>query len=279
MRSNRRRSQLAEAPPRSPTWWRWGIIILLSPPVFILCFGGGFVGGIVGGLARPVEFDGQRSQPPLTSELYRRSRTIPLVHRAFASLAAIAGQPIANPRAAELRAIERELTDLTARLESLETALQITPETTEPDLLQRRINTVAARLYDADPTLPTAETISLPADLLFTNETVLDPTQRSLFDPLIERLTEFPEAVVYVASHTDHQGDREAERAFSFDRAAQILAYLRGQIDDAGYRWMAIGYGSTRPIVIGEDAIDRQSNRRIELKIYAEAPNPQPPQE
>jgi outer membrane protein OmpA-like peptidoglycan-associated protein len=215
-----------------------------------------------------VEFDNPPIQPPLVISLYRRSQAIPLVHRALASLAAIAGQqPIANPRAAELRAIERELKDLAVRLESLETALQITPETTEPELLQRRLDRVAAGLYAADPTLPTTETISLPADLLFTNEAVLDPTQRSLFDPIVERLTEFPEAVVYVASHTDHQGDREAERAFSFDRAAQILVYLRGRIDGAGYRWMAIGYGSTRPIVTEQDAIDRQRNRRIELKI------------
>jgi OOP family OmpA-OmpF porin len=67
-----------------------------------------------------------------------------------------------------------------------------------------------------------------------------------------------------VAGHTDSRGDAAANMALSEARARAVIQYL---VDDGlpGDRFVARGYGETRPIADNRTAEGRQRNRRIEF--------------
>ncbi len=234
--------------------WGWATV-----PLMAIALGSGFAIGVVFGIARSPD-EASFPRQPIASRIYQQVRELPVLQRALASRTGDR-----DPRVRELAELERELSRLDERLTRLESALDLKPTASSEN--RTRLAAIAARLEELGTA--SVETIALPSDLLFTRDIVLDPTQRSLFDASIGQIEQFPGAEIYIASHTDPAGDSGGERAFSFDRAAQVARYLQERVDRkrGNYRWIAIGYGSTRPLADGTSEIDRQRNRRIELEI------------
>ncbi len=91
-----------------------------------------------------------------------------------------------------------------------------------------------------------------------------------MFDDL-NKIADFmwdhPEFDLTISGHTDSDGDPEANRILSQDRAAAIMEYLTyfGKIDQS--RIKAIGHGSSKPIVEETSAENKKLNRRVEFEI------------
>ena len=86
----------------------------------------------------------------------------------------------------------------------------------------------------------------------------------ALLDDLLVALVEFPAVSVEIAGHADTDGNADRNLDLSQRRADAVVAYFvsRGESPD---RFIAVGYGDTRPIADNSTAAGRQKNRRIEF--------------
>lgn len=85
-----------------------------------------------------------------------------------------------------------------------------------------------------------------------------------LLDELLVALVEFPAVSVEIAGHADTDGSADRNLDLSQRRADAVVAYFvsRGESPE---RFVAIGYGDTRPIADNSTESGRQKNRRIEF--------------
>lgn len=106
--------------------------------------------------------------------------------------------------------------------------------------------------------------ITLPSDPLFDgNSSTLRPEAIILLSQVANELRGIPGTAVQVTVHTNLSGEPDNDRRLSFQQAKTIREYLATQLGDR-FRFVAIGYGSSRPLVT---AIDRPENRRIEMIV------------
>jgi outer membrane protein OmpA-like peptidoglycan-associated protein len=92
----------------------------------------------------------------------------------------------------------------------------------------------------------------------------LTPVGTALLDELLVPLVEFAAVPVEIAGHADSQGSVERNLALSRRRAQAVLDYFVSQGEDPE-RFVAVGYGDTRPIADNSTEEGRQKNRRIEF--------------
>jgi OOP family OmpA-OmpF porin len=86
----------------------------------------------------------------------------------------------------------------------------------------------------------------------------------ALLDEILVALTAFSAVPVEIAGHADSQGDAERNLDLSLRRAQAVVAYFIGQGEDPE-RFVAVGYGDTRPVADNSTEEGRQKNRRIEF--------------
>lgn len=109
--------------------------------------------------------------------------------------------------------------------------------------------------------------VTLPSDALFVeNQTTLRPETSVLLDTIVTDLRNYPGATIQVAGHTDSQGAGADDRSRSFEQATAVAQYLSNKLGE-DYRWMVLGYGSSRPVADNTSDLNRQRNRRIEIVI------------
>lgn len=92
----------------------------------------------------------------------------------------------------------------------------------------------------------------------------LTPAGTALLDELLVALNEFPAVSVEIDGHADPQGSPERNLELSLRRAEAVVAYFVSQGEDPE-RFIAVGYGDTRPIADNSTEAGRQKNRRIEF--------------
>ena len=92
----------------------------------------------------------------------------------------------------------------------------------------------------------------------------LTPVGTALLDELLIPLVEFAAVPVEIAGHADSQGSADRNLELSRRRAQAVLDYFVSQGEDPE-RFVAVGYGDTRPIADNSTEEGRQKNRRIEF--------------
>jgi OOP family OmpA-OmpF porin len=92
----------------------------------------------------------------------------------------------------------------------------------------------------------------------------LTPAGIALLDELLVPLVEFSAVPVEIAGHADSQGSADRNLELSRRRAQAVLDYFVSRGEDPE-RFVAIGYGDTRPIADNSTEEGRQKNRRIEF--------------
>ena len=92
----------------------------------------------------------------------------------------------------------------------------------------------------------------------------LTPVGTALLDELLVPLVEFSAVPVEIAGHADSQGSADRNLELSRRRAQAVLDYFVSQGEDPE-RFVAVGYGDTRPIADNSTEEGRQKNRRIEF--------------
>ena len=99
----------------------------------------------------------------------------------------------------------------------------------------------------------------------FLSAQLTDPSK-----PILQRasaiLLEYPDLKLEIQGHTDRDGDPEANRELSLRRAESVRRELiaGGIAED---RLTAVGYGSERPLDVGDTEAARAANRRIEFRL------------
>jgi outer membrane protein OmpA-like peptidoglycan-associated protein len=87
---------------------------------------------------------------------------------------------------------------------------------------------------------------------------------------LAASLEKYPNTDLLIVGHTDAVGTSDYNQALSQRRAAAAANFLAAQ-GVATARLRAVGRGETEPIASNDTEAGRQSNRRVEIAIYASA--------
>lgn len=90
----------------------------------------------------------------------------------------------------------------------------------------------------------------------------------STLDRLIEQYSNCPGARLEIAGHTDATGDAASNLSLSERRAEAVLDYFVGKGLPRD-KFVARGYGETRPRIDNTTAANRARNRRIEFDVLA----------
>jgi len=100
---------------------------------------------------------------------------------------------------------------------------------------------------------------------------VIRADSQPLLNAAIRILRENPDVRITIEGHTDALGSDEYNEALAIRRAETVFQYLaEGGIDRS--RMQVIGYGESRPLTTNETAEGRAENRRVELRVIADAP-------
>lgn len=87
---------------------------------------------------------------------------------------------------------------------------------------------------------------------------------------LAASLGKYPKTDLLIVGHTDSKGADDYNQTLSEKRAIAASNYLAAQ-GVSGARLRALGRGETEPVASNDTESGRQSNRRVEIAIYANA--------
>jgi outer membrane protein OmpA-like peptidoglycan-associated protein len=194
---------------------------------------------------------------------------------------------------ADLALLETDLDALEDRLTELESSLGETPSTGPLETRLQGLQQLIAPLPDATEAAPTlapppgtaadsgapslyeapayslvSNSIVLPSALLFEpGSSLLTPAGQQLLQTIVPDLRRYPQATLLVGSHTASDADPQAARKLSFQQAMAVRRYLDLQLGNNGVHWVTLGYGATRPRVVGDLPDLQQRNQRVEIGI------------
>ena len=148
--------------------------------------------------------------------------------------------------------------------------------------IERRIRPFVAERPD-----PTAVTVTIEGrrlavrlaatDLFDPGQAALRPQCLAVVDAIAGELVSL-ERLIRVEGHTDETPVASARFRNNWElsaaRAATVVTYLEGAHHANPELLAAVGLGSARPFVRGDDALARERNRRVELVIELEPRDP-----
>jgi outer membrane protein OmpA-like peptidoglycan-associated protein len=111
--------------------------------------------------------------------------------------------------------------------------------------------------------------ITFDSGLLFElNSFGLQPATKTNLTNLAKTLNKYDDTDVLIEGHTDSTGDDAYNQTLSERRANSVEGYLAQQGVKAS-RITTQGYGEKQPLASNDTEAGRQSNRRVEVAIYA----------
>jgi outer membrane protein OmpA-like peptidoglycan-associated protein len=111
--------------------------------------------------------------------------------------------------------------------------------------------------------------ITFASGILFkTASSDLQPEAGTNVDKLAVILNKYPDTNILIEGHTDTDGSEEYNQKLSEQRANSVANRLKGQ-NVQGPRLTTIGYGESQPVAGNDTAEGKQSNRRVEVAIFA----------
>jgi outer membrane protein OmpA-like peptidoglycan-associated protein len=102
----------------------------------------------------------------------------------------------------------------------------------------------------------------------------LDIAEKEKLDRAVDRLKHYPTFRVLVGGHTSYQGDAEANKALSQERAEAVTRYLSVTYNIDQNRMKAIGYGGEKPLARQPGETDRPYGYRlprVEISLLVES--------
>jgi outer membrane protein OmpA-like peptidoglycan-associated protein len=111
--------------------------------------------------------------------------------------------------------------------------------------------------------------ITFDSGLLFDLDSYqLKEATKSNLGDLAKTLNKYDDTNILIEGHTDSSGADDYNQNLSEKRAREVEDFLQGQ-QVKGSRIITKGYGEKQPLQTNETAEGRQSNRRVEVAIYA----------
>jgi len=97
------------------------------------------------------------------------------------------------------------------------------------------------------------------------------PASRPYLAHVAAELRRYPQARLAIMAHTDNEGSEQDNHRLSTQRADTVLEHLV-EMGIERSRLQSEGYGESLPLAQNVTAADRARNRRIELRLLADAP-------
>lgn len=111
--------------------------------------------------------------------------------------------------------------------------------------------------------------ITFDSGLLFGFDShALQSETRSNLVELATTLNKYDDTDILIEGHTDSTGDDKYNQKLSDRRADEVKGFLVDQ-QVKGSRIVTKGYGETQPLASNDTEAGKQSNRRVEVAIYA----------
>lgn len=111
--------------------------------------------------------------------------------------------------------------------------------------------------------------ITFESGILFdVNSSSLRPEARANLGKLATILNKYEDTEVLVEGHTDSTGPYDHNLDLSMRRSQSVANYMTGLAVMAN-RFRIMGYGEDQPIASNETTVGRQTNRRVEIAIFA----------
>ena len=101
-----------------------------------------------------------------------------------------------------------------------------------------------------------------------TAKAVIQPAAYASLDQVADFLRRKPATLAEIAGHTDSDGDDEANRLLSQQRADAVRTYLVSKGVPAK-QLKATGYGETQPVADNATSSGKQQNRRTEIRLLS----------
>jgi outer membrane protein OmpA-like peptidoglycan-associated protein len=119
--------------------------------------------------------------------------------------------------------------------------------------------------------LPEPVLLRLPSDVLFDfDSATLKPDASALLGQAIGMITKYPEADIRIDGYSDSIGKADYNLNLSQQRAVSVETWLQQHSPQTGYKFSALGHGSSNYVVSPQGTIDQQQpNRRVEILIQA----------
>jgi OOP family OmpA-OmpF porin len=116
---------------------------------------------------------------------------------------------------------------------------------------------------------PKGQTIRLTHLIFEQGKAVIDPASFGELEELVLLLKSHPKLVIQLEGHTDNQGNIAKNMELSQDRVDEVKEFLV----DKGVpksRVKTKAFGGTKPLSKGKTEVDRNLNRRVEIRILSE---------
>lgn len=111
--------------------------------------------------------------------------------------------------------------------------------------------------------------ITFDSGLLFdVDSDGLKPATEQNLEELAATLKKYDETNILIEGHTDNTGPDGYNQDLSEDRAESVSGFLLGQNVDSD-RITTVGYGESQPVADNNITAGRESNRRVEVAIFA----------
>jgi len=111
--------------------------------------------------------------------------------------------------------------------------------------------------------------ITFESGILFqTGKATLQPAARVNIEKLAVILNKYEDTNILIEGHTDSDGAEDFNQRLSENRASTVASYVKSQgVKDS--RLTTLGYGELQPIASNDTPDGKQSNRRVEIAIFA----------
>ncbi|MBE9109519.1 OmpA family protein [Nodosilinea sp. LEGE 07298] len=141
------------------------------------------------------------------------------------------------------------------------------PPTESPTEPQPTAEPVGLNPYQESRFPLVRDRVVLPSALLFEpGSPILTSPGQQLLDSIAPDLRRYGAATLLVGSHTDSTTAPGPASQLALQQSLAVQQYLAPQLEGSGSRWVAVGYGSSRPLVT-DTAADQQRNQRVEIGI------------
>lgn len=108
--------------------------------------------------------------------------------------------------------------------------------------------------------------VTLPSDILFVEQSsTLSNNSGNILSSIVTDLLPYRGDTIIVAAHADAP-QQQQNNQLSFQQAKAVEYYLLNALGD-NYRWLVVGYGSSRPLANNDTETHRQLNRRVEIAV------------
>ena len=112
-------------------------------------------------------------------------------------------------------------------------------------------------------------TLQLPSIYFASGSAKLDPNAQSVVDGIADRLRSFPALCVRVYGYTSSEGNAQANKKLSEERANAIVTYLKS-LDGIAFpasRFDVRGFGPQQ-LILKDGVEDAAASRRTEFKLF-----------